>query len=380
MKKINHILILCCLIISCSTNTEKDVSKIETNKVDSLVMCKSELDTIQKITSPIIKKSKYLISKIEKEKDSLQHITFTFKDNVIDSLNKISSIYDTSHYNGLAISYFTSLADNLNGKAFFAENADSLIETIMEIFSTRVKDTTDIVFLIDKTGSMDDDIKKVKTSLSFIINYLSKFKNIRIGIAAYGDENWHYDLWYNSIDLTSDIQKINDFMDSFHTIGNPDIAESVNDGIIKTVEKMNWADGSKRLMLVIGDAPSLEPPFSKYSIEEVVKICSERNVIFNLYPIILSVEHGSKIETFVKKDFVNVYPNPVSEFLNVQLDYEGDFFYIIYDLSGKKIRFDELYGINSRISFSGIENGIYLLQIMDNKTDMFFSKKIILQR
>ncbi|MCW3104673.1 MAG: hypothetical protein JWO09_3113 [Bacteroidetes bacterium] len=314
-----------------------------------------------------------------KNDEGLEKTAVTIRERFIDSLNKVVSVYNKTKYNKVSVSYFTSLAHSLGGKTFFADNADSLTGTIMEILSSRLDDGTDIVFLIDKTGSMDDDLENVKQSLSTIMKYLSNFNNVKLAIASYGDKNYQYDFWYNRGDLSSDVTQLQTFMDGYTTIGNPDVPESVNDAIVRTVREMNWTEGNKRLMLVIGDAPSQQPPLSSYTEKEVIAVCDSMHVKFNLYPIILSVTADGQLDVPFRTNFVKTYPNPVRDYLNADFDEEGQYFYELNDISGKKILQNSLSEKSSTIDMSSISNGTYLLQIYNQSTDKYYSSKVLVQ-
>ncbi|MBL0329822.1 MAG: VWA domain-containing protein [Bacteroidetes bacterium] len=313
--------------------------------------------------------------------EPVAHVEYNVNDRVVDSLNKIIPLYDTSLYNQMAVSYFTSLSQKLHGRAFFTPNADSLLNSIIEILSTRINDGTDIVFLIDKTGSMADDIEKVQKSMDIILNYLEKFDNVKVGIAEYGDKNWHYDFWYNSLDLSYDINKMKTFLKEYETIGNPDTPESVNDAIVKTIEEMSWTPGNKRLLLVIGDAPSQDSTMSDYTLEQVVDKCDSMNVKFNLYPIILGLSPAQRAlpKVFVKQSFMKAYPNPVDVNLNVELTIDGPFSYEINDMNGRYLKGGTLTNKNETIDLTELPNGNYLFQVYDQSVKTYNTKMIMVQ-
>jgi len=314
------------------------------------------------------------------DSEPVVHVAYDVKETVIDSLNKIIPLYDTSIYSKMAVSYFTSLSNGLHGRPFFAPDADSLLNSIIEIMSTRIDDGTDIVFLIDKTGSMADDIEKVQKSMDLILDYLEKFNNVKVGIAEYGDKNWHYDFWYNSLDLSYDIEKMKKFLTDYKTIGNPDTPESVNDAIVKTVEEMSWTPGNKRLMLVIGDAPSQDSTMSDYTLQQVIDKCDSMEVTFNLYPIILALSPMQMAyPPFVKKDFMKAYPNPVNENLNVELSIDGTFQYEINDVNGRYIKGGMLNSKNETVDVSDLQNGNYLFQVYDQIGNSYNTKMIMVQ-
>lgn len=371
-------------LVSCNVNPENTVATLpEKTTVDNT---RSAAVPIEQIpvdevpeTAPTPSRSHLIKTTPSKDEEQSDHVTYEISPEKIDSLNKIIPLYDTTKYNRMAISYFTTLADGLHGRPFFANDADSLLNVIIEILSTRINDGTDIVFLIDKTASMNDDIDKVQNSMELILDYLKKFDNVKVGLAEYGDKNWHYDLWYNRLDLSNDIDGMKDFLKEYKTIGNPDVPESVNDAIVKTVTEMNWTDGNKRLLLVIGDAPSQAPPLSDYSLQQVIDKCAALKVTFNLYPIILGASPFQQYDTFVKKNFSKTYPNPVDQMLNVVLDEDGTFMYRLNDMTGRVVKEGVFNSRGGIINFNDIQNGNYLIQIFDQTGEKFNSKLIVVQ-
>jgi len=236
------------------------------------------------------------------------------------------------------------------------------------------------MFLIDKTGSMADDINEVKKSMGMIMDYVSKFNNVKIGLAFYGDKNYHHQFWYNKTQLTSNIKEIRKLIDNFSIIGNPDTPESVNDAIVKTVEETNWTPGNRRLMLVIGDAVSQEPPLSSYTKKQVIQKCDSMNVKFNLYPIILGANqfHFSDPKS-INKTFAKVFPNPANSYCEIDFNKEGFYYCELNDITGKKIISSTANKTNMNLNLSGIPSGTYLLQVYDNTLSSYYSTPLIIQ-
>ncbi len=385
IKLVYSILTFILFFISFSCQNSKEESATIPNVTASTKEAKPI--TIQQNETPSvnyelpISKKQYnqRIQKHTIEKDSLNELKskYVINDAIIDSLNLITPLFDKTIYNKLAVSYFSALSDSLHGRSYFADNSNEVMLSIMEILTSRINEGTDIVFLIDKTGSMDDDISMVKNNLNMIMDYLSHFNNVKIGMAFYGDKNYHYDLWYNKINLTTNTNDIRRFMETYSTIGNPDVAESVNDGIVKTVEEMNWTPNNRRLMLVIGDAQSQSPPYSNYNQTQVIHKCDSMNVKFNLYPIILSSKQID-IETIYKnQDFVNVYPNPANDYCHLKLSGLETTYYEIKDLTGRNIISANANGSDITIPVFNLPNGNYLIQVFNNDYSKFYSEKLI---
>ncbi len=369
-------------IVACTNPVREQVavtppqSSLHVAATDSL-----QAEQVEAVTTtiPVQERHHTIKHTYTKSADNVAQIKFEISEQTIDSLNSIIPAYDQKKYNRLAVSYFTSLATSLNGRPYYVENSDSLLKAIMEILKTRLNEGTDIVFLIDKTGSMDDDIAMVKNSLGLIFEYLSNFKKVKVGIASYGDENYHYDLWYNYVNLTTDIEEAKTFMTGYYTIGNPDIPESVNDAIVKTVETMHWTPGNRRLLLVIGDAPSQEPPFARYSSGQVIEKCEAMNVLFNLYPVIIAANSSSQADPVISRDFVKLYPNPARDHCNLDFSTSDSYTYIINDMSGRVIMQNKVYGSSIKLDLSEIPGGNYLVQVFNANLTRYYSSKLVVE-
>jgi len=123
----------------------------------------------------------------------------------------------------------------------------------------------DVVFVIDSTGSMADEIRTVKTHLTQIIKDVKSGQpspDLRVGVVAYRDHKpEEYEYLYRKLDLTSDIDKAVRFIWDIEARGGGDLPEAVADGLDFAINKMNWNDQdqdiypyTKKLIFLIGDA------------------------------------------------------------------------------------------------------------------------------
>lgn len=358
----------------------KDYDTVNNIDVEQIIR-----DTVEKkLQSKNTNKESVSLKKIEQQ---LPEITETYKpistkipQDFIDSLNHIHDVFEPEEFKEIAITYFSGLADKLKTKCFFTAPDENVMEDIMEILTTRLNDGTDIVLLIDKTGSMDDDIEQVKSGLSEIENYLSKFDNVKLAIASYGDLNFHGNLWYNTSDLSYDMTQISNFIDTYSTMSNPDTPESVNDAIVKTVKETSWTPGNERLMLVIGDAPSQEAPYSNYTLDDVVQICDSMEVTFNLYPVIIG--STSKIYEVKERNELEVttYPIPANNYVNINFGTFDTYYVNFYDMSGKLMLNYNVEGSDVRFDVSRLENGNYIAQIMSKDLNKVGLAKISIRK
>lgn len=207
---------------------------------------------------------------------------------IVVEINKIRA-YPSNYAIGktiplTALESFTELGDQTGGVRYDAPNASSVPDVIIKILKENAIQNSDIVFLIDNTSSMSDDISAVKAGVAKIISSLPK--DSRLGIATYNDHNTT-SAWYKFIDLSTDFPMAITFLNSISVFGGGDYPESVYEGIYETASKMSWK-GTKKIIIVIGDAPPLEGSLSKYTLKQVIDKCKEKSIDVNLYPILIA--------------------------------------------------------------------------------------------
>ncbi|PWL38101.1 hypothetical protein DKG77_07355 [Flagellimonas aquimarina] len=180
---------------------------------------------------------------------------------------------------------FDVLAEFTGGTVYNANNAQEVPGAIIDIINDNAVTNTDLVFLIDNTSSMSDDIAQVKNSINNIIDQLPA--GVRLGMAVYNDANSTTE-WYNSIDLNTNYDHAIAFLNNIRVFGGGDAPESVYDGIFLTLNQMSWASESQRITIVIGDAPPLEGSRTVYSLKDVVDEANRLEIDVNLYPILIA--------------------------------------------------------------------------------------------
>jgi len=227
--------------------------------------------------------------KTTKEKSTFAIINNDYNKKVLINQNDKKLLKDSLIFDQMALNLFIPLAENTNGKLYFAVDATKLTSTIISVVKNHAIDSTDIVLLIDKTGSMQDDIEEVKKNTTTIINEINKLQNIKTCIATYGDKNIDGRFWFKTTILTDNNTMLNNTINNINITGGGDIPESVYDGIYAVLNKIKWRSNSKRMILVIGDAPPLEGKLTNYTQSQVIKKCKEMSVQINLYPIIVGL-------------------------------------------------------------------------------------------
>ena len=141
----------------------------------------------------------------------------------------------------------------------------------------------DVVFLIDTTGSMGDEIAQVKDSIVDMISEIEGGKpapDVRFGIVLYRDRGDEYVT--KKFELTRDTDTIVKSIRDIVATGGGDTPESVNEALYVAIEEMNWdkdVDTDKTIFL-IGDArPNIYE--NDYRWEDEVKKALDRYIIIN---------------------------------------------------------------------------------------------------
>jgi hypothetical protein len=156
----------------------------------------------------------------------------------------------------------------------------------LQLFSTDQKvnaasQPLDLVFLIDTTGSMWDDIANVQSSVSAIVDSLEeKDVDYRLALAEFKDfpvypygESYDYPYKAN-LSFTTEKSQIVHAVNQLYASGGYDWEESVYSGLmgaINAVDLGEWRPEAKKVIMVMGDAPPHDPePFTGYTLESVI--------------------------------------------------------------------------------------------------------------
>jgi hypothetical protein len=129
---------------------------------------------------------------------------------------------------------------------------------------TGIKDNTgavglDIAFLLDATGSMGDEIDKIKATVDSVaarIEQLPGSSQPRFGLVAYQDAGDSYVT--KSWDFTN-VREFSRNLSEVWALGGGDYPEAVNAGLRDAINLQGWADNSTgrrlRMIVLVGDAP-----------------------------------------------------------------------------------------------------------------------------
>lgn len=167
------------------------------------------------------------------------------------------------------INSFSVLTNNDASACNLILEKDEIPDILCQIL-IKAEEGSEVVFLVDATGSMSDDIDEVKNNINEILNCLPD--GVRLGAATYGDNRVDPNNWYEAIDLTEDVEAVRTFINAISVFGGGDYPESVFDAIWKTLDEFSWKDcDAPDIIMVMGDAEPKTDSGTDYSAEDVLE-------------------------------------------------------------------------------------------------------------
>lgn len=147
--------------------------------------------------------------------------------------------------------------DGREASTVFKRGQKSAVEVVLDSRAAPARARLDLVFLVDATGSMGDEIGKLKATLQTIANEVAALPSqpdLCFGLVAYRDKGDEFLL--RSHDLTNDLSGFQGVLNALHAGGGGDYPEAMNEALHDTVHKLSWrGDGATRLVFLLADAP-----------------------------------------------------------------------------------------------------------------------------
>ncbi|GMO52030.1 MAG: VWA domain-containing protein [Termitinemataceae bacterium] len=177
------------------------------------------------------------------------------------------------------IDAFGETAGATGGTMHYSIGPEDIVQTIGTILSKSRFSTLDIVFCIDTTASMKNDIEAIRANLCAQIAALMREKrNVRIGFVIYRD---YYDEYLTRVfDFSDNINIIQRTLNSFRAKGGRDIPEAVHEALYDAATKFKW-QAEERQIILIGDAPPHPRARGRISKEMALNAAHRRGVVIN---------------------------------------------------------------------------------------------------
>lgn len=306
----------CRLTASCSSNL-RDLSPVQ-NTIQFNAKSKFELENENGVLTIINKQSNHCTSEDDdllELQEEQQKLEANLKD-TIDLPSGSSIMLDNEdHLFTIAIDQVFGLrefkplqefSESTGGLMGLARKPGDLSKLIEKMITHGIKDidqmsTVEIAFVLDTTASMKNDIKEVKSNLINFLDVLKKLMdresiNIRIALVEYQDLN---DIFLNKIDnnFTNNFKEVQAIIEKIAIgKGNNEIPEAALDALLVAKNELSWSKESKKITLLISDAPP--HPLTRdnqYDKEYVIDQFRRAETTIAVYPIITNLQEKLKL-------------------------------------------------------------------------------------
>lgn len=189
----------------------------------------------------------------------------------------------TDDYNPIASEKFKEMSDDI----IYSKGPETIIDDIRSLLDDiNDKDNLDLVFAIDATGSMKNDLEKLKTDIRPLLAELfGENPKTRFGLLFYrdyGDTFKYMDLPVKVFQFTSNLTSFSKNLNSVRIYGKEggDIPEAVYEAMYASCEFYAWRNTAEKKIILIGDAEPHPVPrgTGKYSKDFVMGIANDRKI------------------------------------------------------------------------------------------------------
>lgn len=147
-------------------------------------------------------------------------------------------------------------------------------------FSASAQRTMDIMFVVDATGSMGDEISYLKTELYDVLQRAQgelPGMNLRMGSVFYRDEGDDYVT--RPFNFTTKTGDLTEFIRKQNADGGGDFPEAVHSALEVAIRQQSWSTQAQgRLLFLILDAPPHEKESVIKSLQESIRRAAEMGI------------------------------------------------------------------------------------------------------
>lgn len=142
-------------------------------------------------------------------------------------------------------------------------------------------ESLDLMFVVDTTGSMGDELSYLKSELRDVIERSrgdgEKQLDIRLSVNFYRDTSDDYTVRSNP--FTTDIESATNTLSSQSASGGGDYPEAVESGLEDAIESHEWSSNARaRLLFLVLDAPPHENDQIRESLQTSIRRAAEKGV------------------------------------------------------------------------------------------------------
>ncbi len=135
--------------------------------------------------------------------------------------------------------------------------SDLVVQVELAVAPTEPPVPLDVQFLVDATGSMADEIERLKANMISVadqIGALPGSPDVRFALTTYRDRGEEYVT--RTVDFTGDVDAFTEELRAVVADGGGDEPEALNEGLHAALNETAWrTDSAVRLLFLVADAP-----------------------------------------------------------------------------------------------------------------------------
>jgi uncharacterized protein YegL len=148
--------------------------------------------------------------------------------------------------------------NGVQGRALLQRGQASAVQVQIRIGQavTAQRPRLDLVFMIDATGSMGDEIAKLKNSMHAMAQQIAQLPvqpDVCWGLVAYRDRGDAF--LTRTQDFTDDLRGFQQVLGQLQANGGGDTPEALNEALHEVVHGLSWRRDAARMVVLVADAP-----------------------------------------------------------------------------------------------------------------------------
>jgi hypothetical protein len=176
---------------------------------------------------------------------------------------------------------------NASAEATLAAEGPERIEIVLDGAEQPADLKLDLLFMLDTTGSMADELNRIQQTIDSIAQRIDAFTprpQIRYGLVAFRDYGDEYVT--RTSDFVADLGRFRRELNELYADGGGDTPEAVEEALYDGITRMSWNDDAVRLVFLVGDAAPHISQQSQYTYLDATTNALGRGV--KIYPIAAS--------------------------------------------------------------------------------------------
>lgn len=171
-----------------------------------------------------------------------------------------------------------SLKVTANGITREISNISAFNEVVIEGASSPVK-KLDLMFVVDTTGSMGDELSYLQRELEYVINTVNRNHGnlpLRLSVNFYKDVGDIYVV--RPYEFSTDIQKQIGYLMVEYADGGGDYPEAVDRALDNAINEHKWEEDSVKLLFLVLDAPPHHNSVTVPAMSRLMKEAAEKGI------------------------------------------------------------------------------------------------------